>query len=351
MILLDMHQQRTDRAVSPVVAVILMVAITVILSAVIGAFVFDLGQSTTDGQAQQELGVRSTQTDGTYTAQVVTGEADELQIQVGGSVEANLSNPSPGDEVSVIAAEGETITVVSVRDGEKRIVQKQSSTTAVTAPTDGLVAHWTFDEGSGATASDSAGSYDASLTNTTWSSGHVGPHALSFPESDSHGHTPDADALEGDGGHTAAAWVKPSTLESQDVLSKWNQSNGDRNWLLMVKYDGSELRVRGHVGNGSAQMDYTVIDSTESFASGTWVHVAQTWDGSTLTLYLNGEPVGSTTSSYTIKNTPSDVYIGDREADGAARETQSWTGDIDDARYYGRALSETEMERLYDATK
>lgn len=40
-----------ERAVSPVIGVILMVAITVILAAVIAAFVLDLGQSQTAGPA------------------------------------------------------------------------------------------------------------------------------------------------------------------------------------------------------------------------------------------------------------------------------------------------------------
>ena len=40
-----------DRAVSPVIGVILMVAITVILAAVIAAFVLDLGPGEPDPQA------------------------------------------------------------------------------------------------------------------------------------------------------------------------------------------------------------------------------------------------------------------------------------------------------------
>ena len=42
--------QDSDRAVSPVIGVILMVAITVILAAVIGTFVLGLGDSLADSQ-------------------------------------------------------------------------------------------------------------------------------------------------------------------------------------------------------------------------------------------------------------------------------------------------------------
>ena len=46
-----------DRAVSPVIGVILMVAITVILAAVIGTFVLDLGQELGDDETAPQLAV------------------------------------------------------------------------------------------------------------------------------------------------------------------------------------------------------------------------------------------------------------------------------------------------------
>jgi flagellin-like protein len=45
---LDDREERSTRAVSPVIGVILMVAITVILSAVIATFVLGLGESVSD---------------------------------------------------------------------------------------------------------------------------------------------------------------------------------------------------------------------------------------------------------------------------------------------------------------
>lgn len=48
---------RNDRAVSPVIGVILMVAITVILAAVIGTFVLDLGSNVGQSAPQTSMGV------------------------------------------------------------------------------------------------------------------------------------------------------------------------------------------------------------------------------------------------------------------------------------------------------
>jgi len=47
--------ESTDRAVSPVIGVILMVAITVILAAVIAAFVLDIGPGDTDPTATYDV--------------------------------------------------------------------------------------------------------------------------------------------------------------------------------------------------------------------------------------------------------------------------------------------------------
>lgn len=58
------HNERTtdDRAVSPVIGVILMVAITVILAAVIGTFVLDLGSSVGQTAPQASITVEDSTT-------------------------------------------------------------------------------------------------------------------------------------------------------------------------------------------------------------------------------------------------------------------------------------------------
>ncbi len=88
-----------DRAVSPVIGVILMVAITVILAAVIGTFVLGLGdqvQSTTP-QASFGFDTGSANDSGAYNVSVTheTGDsidATELNVSVNGSTSTWASN-------------------------------------------------------------------------------------------------------------------------------------------------------------------------------------------------------------------------------------------------------------------
>ncbi|WP_121822036.1 type IV pilin [Halostella salina] len=77
---MEIQFNKNDRAVSPVIGVILMVAITVILAAVIGAFVLDLGQG-------QQGNVNAAVSYDNSTGQVTLtdmGNADGVKFEGGG---------------------------------------------------------------------------------------------------------------------------------------------------------------------------------------------------------------------------------------------------------------------------
>ncbi len=67
--------EATDRGVSPVIGVILMVAITVILAAVIGTFVLDLGQSAGNQAPSASLTVTSDAGDHVFNVSHKGGDA------------------------------------------------------------------------------------------------------------------------------------------------------------------------------------------------------------------------------------------------------------------------------------
>ena len=102
-----------DRAVSPVIGVILMVAITVILAAVIGFFVLDLGSN------QEQTPQASFSFEGTGPTTVThdggdTIAADNIEVLVGGSAAANqfTSDVSAGSSIDVSTASGDEVRIV-----------------------------------------------------------------------------------------------------------------------------------------------------------------------------------------------------------------------------------------------
>lgn len=105
--------ESTDRAVSPVIGVILMVAITVILAAVIAAFVLDLGQgqSSTVNAAvsiseQSNGDVKFTLTD--------KGNADDgVEIRYASNGSAVNDADIVGDGDSLLEHTGSSVTIQS----------------------------------------------------------------------------------------------------------------------------------------------------------------------------------------------------------------------------------------------
>lgn len=87
---------KDDRGVSPVIGVILMVAITVILAAVIGTFVLGLGDSLNDTAPQASFTVDSA--DSSNINITKTGgesiEASDLTVSINGTREGQFSEGS-----------------------------------------------------------------------------------------------------------------------------------------------------------------------------------------------------------------------------------------------------------------
>ncbi|RQG97693.1 type IV pilin [Natrarchaeobius chitinivorans] len=135
-----------ERAVSPVIGVILMVAITVILAAVIAAFVLDLGGSVGQ-EAQAGVTIDVDESEGEVQVEVTSlgnsdyvwlsgsvaseephqggdqygNNADELQMVVGDTATLNSSNGGLEDDAGTVTAvavinETETETQVASED-------------------------------------------------------------------------------------------------------------------------------------------------------------------------------------------------------------------------------------------
>lgn len=104
-----------DRAVSPVIGVILMVAITVILAAVIGTFVLGLGDSV---QQNAQAGVSFEQTNSSAVSVTLNSmqRADQVNITVESSSTPTYSSGS------TLVSIGETTTVSSLQSDDRIIV-------------------------------------------------------------------------------------------------------------------------------------------------------------------------------------------------------------------------------------
>jgi flagellin-like protein len=133
------EKQTADSGVSPVVGVILMVAITVILSAIIATFVLDLGGTvsqnpaagvTFDTTATDDTSTADT-AEGAMTVQVISMEnADSLALQTTNADNGGESAISAGSLGGVGSTadvtnleDGDTVTVTATLDGKTSVIQ------------------------------------------------------------------------------------------------------------------------------------------------------------------------------------------------------------------------------------
>ncbi|WP_226004103.1 type IV pilin [Natrinema salinisoli] len=131
---MDLKQHRSklignddERAVSPVIGVILMVAITVILAAVIAAFVLDLGQSQS---ASPSAGFQFEENSGTLSVTLISEDRvdDSPNYQVtssGHSFSSGITDVGDSSEISSWSS-GESVTITATYQGETGVVAQYS---------------------------------------------------------------------------------------------------------------------------------------------------------------------------------------------------------------------------------
>lgn len=192
---------------------------------------------------------------------------------------------------------------------------------------------WAFDNGSGSTAYDHVGSNDGTITGATWTSG-VSGKALDFDGSSDTVDLPESASLDlsGTTDATVAAWVNPDTAAT---------ANGQRivaigSTVVIGITASGEYFGYAHDGSSFNQVN------GPSVTTGAWQHVAVTYDGANVRLYVNGKLEGTTPATGNLRTYTGNNAIGSR-GDGA-RELD---GQIDDPRVYSEALTPGQVERLY----
>jgi PKD repeat protein len=204
---------------------------------------------------------------------------------------------------------------------------------------DGLVAHWTLDDGSGMTAADATGHGNTGTITggAAWTSGVRGG-ALSFDGADDYVSVPDAPSLRLTGDCTFAFWMY-KTSEAAD----WQRLLGKgapnvRNYGLWEEAGaGKRILFQQYAGDGTPILG---LFSTTAIEVGAWYHIAGVVSGSTVSLYVNGALDASTVRAGTPGTSADPLTIG------YAGYHAKYPGRLDDVRVYSRALSAAEIAAL-----
>lgn len=218
--------------------------------------------------------------------------------------------------------------------------------TSARASDPSLVARWSFDEGAGAVAHDVSGNgHDGAIVRATWVDGLVG-RALRFDGSTSLVRVPDDGALDLATALTIEAWVKlESAAGARVILSKWDDATQDRAYIFKKHNDQPGPRVELW---REPPLGYADLPGQEPLALGRWLHVAATWDGAVLRLYVDGREDAAVPAPGLVRASAADLLIG---AVGAAGPQEVFAGIIDEVSLYARALSPAEVAARFEALR
>jgi hypothetical protein len=196
-------------------------------------------------------------------------------------------------------------------------------------PPSGLVAEYSFDEGSGAAVADASGKdNDGTVAGAAWTGAGKNAGALSFDGIDDLVSVPDATSLDLTAGMTLEAWVRP------DAVNGWRtailkERPGDLAYALYPSTSGG--RPNGEAGLAS-------VYGPAGIPAGAWTHLATTYDGSVLKLYVNGAEAAARNQAVSVPTSNLPLRIGGNTVWG-----EYFDGLIDDVRVYNRALTPAEV--------
>jgi len=142
----------------------------------------------------------------------------------------------------------------------------------------------------------------------------------------------DSDSLDLTTGLTLEAWVNPSVPI--------------RYWSTVVLKEQPDFLVYGlFAGSPGGRPAFYIsspflvgVEGSNALPVKTWSHLAATYDGVTLRLYVNGVEVGNTVSIGSIVTSSEPLRMG-----GNAIWSEYFTGVLDEVRVYGRALTAGEI--------
>jgi hypothetical protein len=197
-----------------------------------------------------------------------------------------------------------------------------------------LVAWWKLDEGSGQIAYDETAYWNDGVLygGVSWTDGRIGG-ALDFNGTDAYVDCGNSESLNITGTITVALWVNTDTVASgahRSYLIK-----GDTSYALKQNSAGN-IEFFVYIGGWQA----VTFPGDTSF-NNVWHHLAGTYNGSQIKLYVDGVLRDTKNFTGSIGVNGSIVSIG---SDSGTR--RFCDGRIDDARIYNRALSLVEIQKL-----
>jgi hypothetical protein len=207
-------------------------------------------------------------------------------------------------------------------------------------PPSGLVGWWPGD----GNADDIIGGNNGILQGATFANGEVG-QAFSFDGSDDQIVVPH-NANQNTGNQiTINAWVNPNSSGHGRPIAQKRSSSNVGGYTFETTYSpfGPDDGLQWAIWFGGT--DQLLQTPANVLTNGTWQHVAATYDGAAMRIYVNGVEVASVAASGSI-DPVSDAFVIGRNV---TNTSFAWDGLIDEVQLFNRALSASEIQAIFNA--
>jgi len=137
---------------------------------------------------------------------------------------------------------------------------------------------------------------------------------------------------------TLSAWIRIEALNGeQKILAKWADAGSKFQYLLSIT-SADKLQFAVNAGGQS------VVVATTTSVAGIWCHVAGTYDGSAIRVYLEGVEENSLAVTGNMASNTAPVRIG--AGSGGLGTEQPFDGDIGHCAIWGIGLTAGEIKSL-----
>jgi len=208
-----------------------------------------------------------------------------------------------------------------------------------------LISHWTFDEGSGNIAYDSAGENHGLNFGATWTSGQI-DGALSFDGTNDYVYVGDRDNLDfgANDSFTIAAWIKSNIDTPVDTIIVDKKRVDNKGYCL----EGYSFKIYGdtlYFGFEDTSGNVPFVAGNTPIRDNQWHYVAAVRDTAQDKLYLYLDGVLDTTPA--VDTTTGTLATSTSFRIGYSQYYPTFfDGLIDDVRIYNHALSQSEIQQL-----
>ena len=282
----------------------------------------------------------------------VTINSSTLKMYVNGKLYVTTSLTDAyaltGTEVLTIASDYANTTYANIKADEVRVWSSERTEAQIKANMykelagneAGLLSYYKMSNGSGAALSDNqiSGTYGGVLSGGyTWvASGAFADNrnALDFDGSNDYVDCGNSASVQRNGtqSFTLEAWVKPPGGVWVAVVSKFVHTASNEGYSLEIFSDNKVSLL-----HGNNWADWNATTSATPLTAGVWSHIAATYDGTTVKVYINGLLSQSSTWTNGITDSGTNLLLGSRSG------TTFYLGQMDEVRVWTVARTEAEI--------